>query len=129
MYNAAPQVRTTLRFKRWSRKSYASFLSLGKCVTIGCLPKMIANTSLCKQKQEITTDYQTINEIEKKDRETDKNPGDFYTMGLLALVVTLLHIAERGTVPFSANHYLLRRAPGAVITVSGGSSYFKTTRL
>lgn len=41
--------RTVIRFRRWSRKAYASFCSLGKCVTIGCLRKGIADASLGKQ--------------------------------------------------------------------------------
>lgn len=41
--------RTVIRFRRWSRKAYASFCSLGKCVTIGCLSKGIADASLGKQ--------------------------------------------------------------------------------
>lgn len=41
--------RTVIRFRRWSRKAYASFCSLGKCVTIGCLKKGIADASLRKQ--------------------------------------------------------------------------------
>ena len=42
--------RTTLRFRKWSRKAYAAFASLGRCVTIGCLPKSVADSSLSKQK-------------------------------------------------------------------------------
>ena len=41
--------RAVIRFRRWSRKAYASFCSLGKCVTIGCLRKGIADASLEKQ--------------------------------------------------------------------------------
>ncbi len=39
---------TSLRFKRWSRKAYAVFLSLGKIVTIGRLSVDIANASESK---------------------------------------------------------------------------------
>lgn len=42
--------RTTIRFRKWSRKAYAAFASLGCCVTIGCLPKSVADSSLSKQK-------------------------------------------------------------------------------
>lgn len=42
--------RTTLRFRKWSRKAYAAFASLGRCVTIGCLPQSVADSSLSKQK-------------------------------------------------------------------------------
>lgn len=38
-----------IRFRRWSRKGYAMFCSLGKCVTIGNLKKGIADVSLGKQ--------------------------------------------------------------------------------
>lgn len=38
-----------IRFRRWSRKGYAMFCSLGKCVTIGNLKKGIADASLNKQ--------------------------------------------------------------------------------
>ena len=39
----------TIRFRRWSRKSYAAFASIGRCVTIGCLRKNVADSSLRKQ--------------------------------------------------------------------------------
>lgn len=42
--------RKTLRFRQWSRKAYAAFASIGRCVTIGCLPKDVADCSLSKQK-------------------------------------------------------------------------------
>lgn len=43
-------VRHTLRFRRWSRKAYAAFASIGRCVSIGCLRKSVADSSLSKQK-------------------------------------------------------------------------------
>lgn len=49
MRNTTP-VRHTIRFRRWSRKAYAAFASIGHCVTIGCLPKSVADSSLSKQK-------------------------------------------------------------------------------
>lgn len=42
--------RKTIRFRKWSRKAYAAFASLGQWVTIGCLPKSVADCSLSKQK-------------------------------------------------------------------------------
>ena len=38
-----------IRFRRWSRKRYAMFCSLGKCVTIGTLKKGVTDVSLGKQ--------------------------------------------------------------------------------
>ncbi len=40
---------SNLRFRRWSRKAYASFASIGRHVTIGCVSKSIADKSLNKQ--------------------------------------------------------------------------------
>ncbi len=44
-----PIKKSSIRFRRWSRKEYAVFASLGKCVTIGCLSKSVADKSLAKQ--------------------------------------------------------------------------------
>ena len=41
----------SLRFRRWSRKAYATFISIGRCVSIGCLRKNVADSSLSKQKK------------------------------------------------------------------------------
>ncbi|WP_373732186.1 hypothetical protein [Bacteroides heparinolyticus] len=41
---------STIRFRRWSRKSYAAFACIGRCVTIGYLRKDVADCSLAKQK-------------------------------------------------------------------------------
>ncbi|MDO5569832.1 MAG: hypothetical protein Q4F97_00010 [Bacteroidales bacterium] len=38
-----------LRFKRWSRKKFGAFCSLGKCVIISHVKNSIANASLSKQ--------------------------------------------------------------------------------
>lgn len=38
-----------LRFRHWSRKAYAAFASIGRYVTIGCLRKCVADSSLSKQ--------------------------------------------------------------------------------
>lgn len=48
---------TTLRFRRWSRKSYATFVSIGRNVTIGCLRKNVADRSLRKQDAVQTLPY------------------------------------------------------------------------
>lgn len=43
----------SIRFRRWSRKAYAVFLSLGRCVTIGHVSKSITEASLSKNRKEI----------------------------------------------------------------------------
>lgn len=56
-----------IRFRRWSRKAYAAFASIGRCVTIGRLPKSVADSSLRKQDAVQTLPYythiMTINEL------------------------------------------------------------------
>ncbi|MDF9830972.1 hypothetical protein [Parabacteroides sp. PF5-6] len=47
--------RTLIRFRRWSRKGYAVFSSLGRCVTIGALKKGLADASLKKQQSPVQT--------------------------------------------------------------------------
>lgn len=44
-------VRSAFRFRRWSRKRYAAFASLGRCVTIGHQRTEAADCSLNKRKQ------------------------------------------------------------------------------
>lgn len=51
--------RKTIRFRKWSRKAYAAFASLGRCVTIGCLPKNVADCSLSKQNSGTSAGYKT----------------------------------------------------------------------
>nr|WP_320948099.1 hypothetical protein [Bacteroides intestinalis] len=51
--------RMTIRFRKWSRKAYAAFASLGRCVTIGCLPKNVADCSLSKQNSGTSAGYKT----------------------------------------------------------------------
>ena len=57
----------TIRFRRWSRKAYAAFASIGRCVTIGCLRKNVADSSLRKQDAVQTLPYfihtMTIDEL------------------------------------------------------------------
>ena len=38
-----------MRFRRWNRKGYAAFASMGRVVTIGCVHKSIAEAALRKQ--------------------------------------------------------------------------------
>lgn len=41
----------TIRFRRWSRKAYAAFASIGRWVTIGRLRKNVVDKSLSKQRK------------------------------------------------------------------------------
>lgn len=52
--------RQTIRFRRWSRRAYAAFASIGRCVTIGNVCKSIADSSLSKRKRNIPVDGREI---------------------------------------------------------------------
>lgn len=73
-------VRRTLRFRRWSRKAYAAFASIGRCVSIGCLRKSVADSSLSKQKAAGAAGHSSCNEDSVwkdniKEREKEKEPA------------------------------------------------------
>ena len=75
MRNTSPAA-PTIRFRRWSRKAYAAFASIGRCVTIGCLRKNVADSSLSKQKAAGTAGHAGCGEEsawkgETEGRETD----------------------------------------------------------
>lgn len=61
---------TVLRFRRWSRKAYAAFASIGRQVTIGCLRKNVADSALRKQNAVQTLPYyihiMTIDELKAR---------------------------------------------------------------
>lgn len=52
-----PAHKQNIRFRRWSRKGYAAFASIGRQVTIGCLRKNVADSSLRKQDAVQTIPY------------------------------------------------------------------------
>ena len=60
----------TIRFRRWSRKTYAAFASIGRQVTIGYLRKNVADSSLRKQNSVQTLPYfihtMTIDELKAR---------------------------------------------------------------
>lgn len=61
--------RKTIRFRRWARKGYAIFSSLGCCITIGRLDGNIADASLKKQKAGISIKKETTDENVASDNE------------------------------------------------------------
>lgn len=92
--NKISKNKKTIRFRRWSRKAYAAFASLGKLVTIGCLPKDIADSSLSKQKtgtskKRKTQDINLNRSDDVGDDEKDKyisSGGGNYRISLLTLL-------------------------------------------
>ncbi|MDR0430327.1 MAG: hypothetical protein LBH58_07610 [Tannerellaceae bacterium] len=62
----------SIRFRRWTRKGYAMFSSLGRCVTIGTLGCKVADASLKKQKTGIPVNSQRAD----KNVSSDDNPDN-----------------------------------------------------
>ena len=74
----------SFRFRRWSRKAYAAFASIGRHVTIGCVHKDIADKSLAKQVCTGTaTAYhgsgQTRRESARQQPDEGASPGAYLT--------------------------------------------------
>ena len=90
--------KVTLRFRRWCRKGYAAFGSLGRSVTIGCLQADICDKSLQKQTKiclpsDVCFSFAEIAEAEQP----DLLPDDLLSFYLLAPVVNV----PKAVVPFS----------------------------
>jgi hypothetical protein len=75
-FNFQLSTSSRLRFRRWSRKAYAAFCSIGRCVSIGRLGKNVVEASLkkrnpstaaCLQKPAEATDMDTGEEAETAD--------------------------------------------------------------
>lgn len=64
--------RSIVRFRRWARKGYSIFSSLGKQVSIGVLDFRIANTSLKKLSVGIASSISDLFSLEEdKDKELE----------------------------------------------------------
>lgn len=59
-------LRQITRFRHWTRKGYAAFASLGRCVTIGCLRKNVTERALAKQTEPSLTPYAQQAETERE---------------------------------------------------------------
>lgn len=53
----------SLRFRRWSRKGFATFASIGRNVTIGHLPKGVADCSLRKQTNTVSSPNPNLSDM------------------------------------------------------------------
>ncbi|MCH5599718.1 hypothetical protein [Niabella ginsengisoli] len=70
---------SALRFRRWSRKSYAAFQSIGRHVTIGNLKNIVADTFLGKQKNTSATIVVDIAQKEIEEEMSDP-PDDIINL-------------------------------------------------
>ena len=75
-----------IRFRRWSRKKYAVFYSLGKCVTIGNLRKEIADASLGKQAHVCTVCGSVCSSARKEDAGEEYEEGTALVEAMLQLL-------------------------------------------
>lgn len=73
-----------LRFRRWSRKSYATFLTIGKHITIGSLKNIVADTLLPKQRN-LKTSFNLLSffSLESFLEETDDPPEEKLQLQLI----------------------------------------------
>lgn len=87
MRNTTPH--KIIRFRCWTRKGYAMFSSLGRCVTIGTLGREVADASLKKQKVGVSINTEwTDKNISCNERPEDDLPDDI-SIGLGLVVFSL----------------------------------------
>lgn len=91
---------SSFRFRRWSRKAYAAFASIGRHVTIGYIHKDIADKSLAKQ---VCTGTATICAENGQPHWGDDGylsdesaPPDVYTEDILELTTNKIFATEKG---------------------------------
>ena len=85
----------SLRFKRWSRKRYAAFVSLHQEVTIGNLAVHVSNRILLKQNDSVASEHLLDVQFENnKEEEHDALVSSFYTTNRLSYVAELMTISS-----------------------------------
>lgn len=84
--------RSIVRFRRWARKGYSIFSSLGKQVSIGVLDFRIANTSLKKLSVGIS-DLFSLEEDKDKDMESEELLEN--ELGLMPALCLNLNIKDK----------------------------------
>lgn len=85
--NKCRYTKQIIRFRCWSRKRNAAFLSLGRLVTIGTLGKSVTEASLGKQRGVILSDACVWTELGNEREEEDSGGGSdsFVEMIMLSL--------------------------------------------
>lgn len=100
-----------IRFRRWSRKGYAMFCSLGKCVTIGNLKKGIADMSLGKQAN-VCTSFSVclpLQEDNADDQWDDEVTPAEYMLQMFGLQPLQLQAAAEGSCILLCNFVLAEK--------------------
>jgi hypothetical protein len=78
---------SVIHFRRWSRKRYAVFCSIGRCVSIRQVNKSVSDASLKKQKPSLTMPFLKLTgepDSGEKEGEADESPS------LLRLITILI---------------------------------------
>lgn len=92
----------TIRFRRWSRKAYAVFVSLGKSITIGNLSVHMAGDTLFRK-------VQLIKCIITGEREKELSPEEELTLLLTESTLTVNFVSKTaGEYPATNNQFLFR---------------------
>lgn len=105
-----------IRFRQWSRKSYAIFASLGLCVTIGQLRKNITECALCKQKalhtKETDLQHESNTSFQEENRESillSPEPILFLFTQLNSLKYSYTEVAQQAVVASVLYHIYIKK--------------------
>lgn len=109
-----------LRFRRWSRKSYAIFCSMGRCVVIGHLKNQIADSSLSKDtflKEDCKTIIRSL-----LPRETEEDPIPLSE--LLAIILPNAGTVETAPGILHIHMFITESAPRYRSCICNGEHFF-----
>lgn len=93
--------RGIIRFRRWARKGYSIFASLGKQVSIGVLDFRITNTSLKKLSVGIASSISDLFSLEEdKDKDLESEELLENELGLMPALCLNLNIKDKVKGPY-----------------------------
>ncbi|MDR0573249.1 MAG: hypothetical protein LBG96_04330 [Tannerella sp.] len=82
--NAQPSV---IHFRRWSRKRYAAFCSIGRCVSIRKVNKSVIEASLTKQKPSLAISLRNITDTPDVQEEKEEPDLPLSLLRLLSMLI------------------------------------------
>ncbi|MDR2916238.1 MAG: hypothetical protein LBV74_15675 [Tannerella sp.] len=99
--NTQPSV---IYFRRWSRKRYAAFCSIGRCVSIRKVNKSVIEASLMKQSPSLAISLRKVTDtpdIQEKEEEPDLPPSLLLLLSMLIQPQTITKVC--GSTFFTVN--------------------------
>ncbi len=99
--NTQPSV---IHFRRWSRKRYAAFCSIGRCVSIRKVNKSVIEASLMKQRPSLAISLRIVTDtpdIHEKEEEPDLPPSLLRLLNMLIQPQTTTEVC--GSIFFTVN--------------------------